>query len=190
MLIGTLTQNKMTVVEGWVGGKYRSRAPLKGDLCPEALDVLCTAVSVNSTAVLINSKESKEIIVSGSKTEGAMLLMLSSSFGVDYAPIRAASFNASRGDRLFTFSSARKRMSVLMVNGSKKKSGVSFTKGAAEVIVACSTRYTLSYSILFYSCILEILWKQIMKDDYNSLWANFFFFGTSAIFWSFPMLFL
>ena len=143
LLSGTLTQNKMTVVEGWVGGKYRSRAPLKGDLCPEALEVLCTAISVNSTAVLINSKESREVIVSGSKTEGAMLLMVSSSFGVDYAPIRASSFNASRGDRLFTFSSARKRMSVLMVNGSKKKSGVSYTKGAAEVIVACSTRYIL-----------------------------------------------
>ena len=57
------------------------------------------------------SKESREVIVSGSKTEGAMLLMVSSSFGVDYAPIRASSFNASRGDRLFTFSSARKRMS-------------------------------------------------------------------------------
>ena len=67
--------------------------------------------------------------------------MLKNSFGVDYAPLRAASFDVRRGDRLFTFSSERKRMSVLMVNGSKKNSGVSYTKGASEVVVACCTRY-------------------------------------------------
>ena len=122
-----------------MGGKYRPTAPSKSDLSPDALEVLCSAISVNSTAVLIRGSESGEVIVSGSKTEGALLLMLSTSFGVDYGPIRASSFDARRGDRLFTFSSARKRMSVLMVNG-KKKSGISYTKGAAEVIVACSTR--------------------------------------------------
>ena len=53
MSTGTLTQNKMTVVEGWVGGKHRHSAPQKGDLRQDALEVLCMAVSVNSTAVLI-----------------------------------------------------------------------------------------------------------------------------------------
>jgi magnesium-transporting ATPase (P-type) len=80
------------------------------------------------------------MIVGGSKTEGALLLMLKSVFDVDYAPIRASSFDVRRGDRLFTFSSERKRMSVLMVNGTKKDSGVSYTKGAAEVVVGCCTR--------------------------------------------------
>eukprot|EP00596_Hydrurales_sp_CCMP1899_P000185 CAMPEP_0119037592 /NCGR_PEP_ID=MMETSP1177-20130426/6038_1 /TAXON_ID=2985 /ORGANISM="Ochromonas sp, Strain CCMP1899" /LENGTH=1002 /DNA_ID=CAMNT_0006999077 /DNA_START=43 /DNA_END=3048 /DNA_ORIENTATION=- len=141
---GTLTQNKMTVVEGWVGGKYKNEAPGKEDISAECMDVLCKAISVNSTAVLINNSSSHETIVSGSKTEGALLMMLLTSFNVDYAPIRASSFNASRGDRLFTFSSARKKMSVLMINGVKKNSGVSYTKGAAEVIVACSTRYVNS----------------------------------------------
>lgn len=136
----------MTVVAGWYGGKYRSSPPSKGDLSPDALKMLCAAVSVNSTAVLIKSNDTNEVIISGSKTEGAMLQMISTSFGVDYTPIRSASFDAKRGDRLFTFSSARKRMSVLMINGSKKNSGVSFTKGAAEVIVACSTRYDTSTS--------------------------------------------
>lgn len=50
---GTLTQNKMTVVEGWVAGKYRPKPLSKGDISEEAADVLCTAISVNSTAVLI-----------------------------------------------------------------------------------------------------------------------------------------
>lgn len=139
---GTLTQNKMTVVEGWVGGKYKTVAPVKEDISAEAIDALCIAISVNSTAVLIKNSSSNEPIVSGSKTEGALLIMLKTSFNVDYAPIRASSFNAGRGDRLFTFSSARKKMSVLMINGSKKNSGVSYTKGAAEVIVACATRYS------------------------------------------------
>jgi magnesium-transporting ATPase (P-type) len=67
--------------------------------------------------------------------------MLKSVFDVDYAPIRASSFDVRRGDRLFTFSSERKRMSVLMVNGTKKDSGVSYTKGAAEVVVGCCTRW-------------------------------------------------
>ena len=89
---------------------------------------------------LPQSQDSAEMIVGGSKTEGALLMMIANSFNVDYAPLRASSFDTRRGDRLFTFSSARKRMSVLLVNG-KRKSGMSYTKGAAEVILACSTRY-------------------------------------------------
>ena len=50
---GTLTQNKMTVVEGWVAGRYRSTVPGRAEMSAEAARVLCTAISVNSTAVLI-----------------------------------------------------------------------------------------------------------------------------------------
>ena len=102
------------------------------------------------------------MIVGGSKTEGALLNMIASSFNTDYAALRSTSFDVRRGDRLFTFSSARKRMSVLMVNGTKRNSGVSYTKGAAEVIVQCSTRYVyyklkcklfITITIYFYYCI-------------------------------------
>jgi Ca2+-transporting ATPase len=158
---GTLTQNKMTVVEGWVGGKYKNEAPVKEDISVEAMEGLCKAISVNSTAVLINNSSSHETIVSGSKTEGALLMMLLTSFNVDYAPIRASSFNARRGDRLFTFSSARKKMSVLMINGVKKNSGVSYTKGAAEVIVACATRYS-AINMYIYIYIHTGLYRSIL----------------------------
>lgn len=60
---GTLTQNKMTVVEGWVAGKYRPTPLGKGDISEEAADVLCTAISVNSTAVLIKVRTYVESLV-------------------------------------------------------------------------------------------------------------------------------
>ena len=55
---GTLTQNKMTVVEGWVAGKYRASLPTSADISAEAAGILCTAISVNSTAVLIKVRQS------------------------------------------------------------------------------------------------------------------------------------
>ena len=51
---GTLTQNKMTVVEAWVAGKHHRTKVPGGEDVPETLrNALCVGIAVNSTAVLI-----------------------------------------------------------------------------------------------------------------------------------------
>lgn len=110
--------------------------------------MISKAISVNSTAVLIQNIGSTEVIVSGSKTEGALLTMLNFSFGVDYINVRTNAFNVKRGDRLFTFSSARKKMSVLLVNGNKKGTGVSYTK-------VCFFYISLHYFLFLLDCLLR-----------------------------------
>ena len=212
---GTLTQNKMTVVEAWVAGTHhRTKVPGVEDV-PESLkNALCVGIAVNSTAVLITPTGTPCIslfvcvsvfisidfqplihhrltlipfnnscfsffslidggppLVSGSKTEGALLMMIASSFGQDYIPIRATCFDASLGDRLFTFSSARKCMTALLASGSKQppKSkatntvspltmvpgvgqegvGVAYTKGASEVILKRCVSYTAQNGQVF-----------------------------------------
>lgn len=51
---GTLTQNKMTVVEAWVAGKhYHTKVPGSEDVPATLKDALCVGIAVNSTAVLI-----------------------------------------------------------------------------------------------------------------------------------------
>ena len=72
---------------------------------------------MNSTASLLKDPSGKlPTEVLGNKTEGALLLLLASNdFQVDYAVKRAEGFDAKRGDKMFTFSSERKRMSVLLV---------------------------------------------------------------------------
>ena len=91
--------------------------------------------------IFIYTGQPKELpIVNGSKTEGALLVMIDDKFNADYVSIRGR-FDATRGDRLITFSSLRKRMTVILVNGANKKSGISYTKGAAEIILERSTKY-------------------------------------------------
>merc|ERR1711967_148166 len=101
---GTLTQNKMTVVEGWVCGKQRKPfpSPIDKDIISESVqEVLCEGISVNSTASLVvknndnnnNNGDNDSIEVLGSKTEGALLTMISKNFNNDYELRRSQGFD-------------------------------------------------------------------------------------------------
>jgi calcium-translocating P-type ATPase len=140
---GTLTQNRMTVVEAWVGGKSFPAAPRADQLPAEVVEFIAEGVSVNSTVNVLAGKKGEPPVVNGNKTEGALVMMVGAQLGQDYIPLRTR-FNAVRGDRLLTFSSSRKRMSVVLANGKYggAKSGICYTKGAAEIIVACCEKYT------------------------------------------------
>jgi magnesium-transporting ATPase (P-type) len=169
---GTLTQNRMTVVRGWVQGEvYGDKNSGKNmselsHLSRKTIDYLCEGISVNSTANLLHPDSTGNPTVAGSKTEGALLVLIQERFQSNYVALRGH-FDASRGDRLLTFSSARKRMSVLLLhdiaasssNGSKPTSksssnkrnnnggssganGVLYTKGAAEMILQLASKYT------------------------------------------------
>ena len=114
---GTLTENRMTVVECWLGDVFHKKElPTSQDVPAAIREVLIRGLSCNSTANLITDHDGK-IEVSGNKTEGALLLMIRDLFDADYTPVRAIHFDSDRGDRLFTFSSKRKCMSVLLLGG-------------------------------------------------------------------------
>ena len=143
----------MTVVEGWVCGKQHKPFPssIDKDIISESVqEVLCEGISVNSTASLVvknndnnnNNGDNDSIEVLGSKTEGALLTMISKNFNNDYKLRRSQGFDTARGDRLFTFSSERKRMSILQVADKGKYQHTLYTKGASEVVVGLCKAYT------------------------------------------------
>jgi len=137
---GTLTQNRMTVVEAWAGGRhFASAPPSASDVSAAYSKIIVEGVSVNSTAVLL--KSSSGTIVSGSSTEGALLLMITNGFDADYTEVRSDNFNESYGDKLFTFTSARKCMSALVMNSKRSTSGRVYTKGASEALLAKCASY-------------------------------------------------
>ena len=154
---GTLTENRMTVVEAWCGGTYYEKSPPSSTSLPEILtQVISVNSSVNSTANLMKSEvPGGPPIVSGSSTEAALLQMIKTYYNLDYIKLRDNHFDPARGDRLFTFSSARKCMSALVLNASSgtsnghsngsstkvKQSGRLYTKGAAEIIVTRCDSY-------------------------------------------------
>lgn len=152
---GTLTQNRMTVVQAWLQGALieDTRVLNETQVHRRTLDFLCEGISVNSTATLLYETDSKtnnnnnnnnNVTVAGSKTEGALLVLIQERFKANYATLRQR-FDAQRGDRLLTFSSARKRMSVLLLNNNNnngKKSGILYTKGASEMVLQLATHFT------------------------------------------------
>jgi Ca2+-transporting ATPase len=136
---GTLTQNRMTVVEGWICGQYCEDINKLQDVSPKVQLLISEGISVNSTANIMF--DANPPVVVGNKTEGALVLFIKSLFESDYVSLRK-NFDSSRGDRLLTFSSARKRMSVVLMNDFYGKgTGVVYTKGASEVIVERCREY-------------------------------------------------
>lgn len=135
---GTLTQNRMTVVAGWVADEFVDGA----NGCPQFPDTVAQnaivrkfisqGISINSTASLTSDKLNDVV---GSKTEGALLKLLRDSFKVNYVPVRASGFDASAGDRLYTFSSERKTMSVFLCDSDRAcgDTSVAFVEESKEV---------------------------------------------------------
>ena len=122
---GTLTENRMTVTEAWVGGSvvgYRNTEPVpvggaatssNWNATPSPLRALLRDhLALNSTAItFLTPKGAKE--VKGSKTEGAGI-MLVESFGASPLEIRASVEAEGAMVRQYTFSSERKMMSTLV----------------------------------------------------------------------------
>ena len=137
---GTLTMNRMTVVSGWFAGvkvvdadtEACGNALKGGALSGAATSMIVNGMCLNTTAAL--SREPSPTVI-GNKTEGALLLLLHS-FGEDAAARKKEGLDTSgRGDKVFPFSSAKKRMSVLL-RGKQQRSTL-LTKGAAESILDC-----------------------------------------------------
>lgn len=140
---GTLTENRMTVVEGWISGKSFKEIPMKRKLDPFSQYLLTQSISINSKAIVNGVGERNPEFI-GNKTEGALLVFCYQSLGVDYTTVR----DSTEVVKLYTFSSARKRMSsIVAIDEAARSAGKAplpyrlYCKGASEIILArCSTQ--------------------------------------------------
>ncbi|RHY14175.1 hypothetical protein DYB36_001682 [Aphanomyces astaci] len=131
---GTLTTNRMTVMESFVGkSAFTSAASLRLQASADTKDILTKSICLNSTAEILPPKQvGGQPEHTGNKTECA-LLQFAADLGVQYADVRKENALV----RMITFSSAKKRMSVV-VPLSETKVRV-FTKGASEIVLGLCT---------------------------------------------------
>ncbi|XP_027128326.1 plasma membrane calcium-transporting ATPase 1-like [Larimichthys crocea] len=131
---GTLTMNRMTVVQTYIAGRYYKKVP-EPDLIPaKILELLVMGIGVNcayTTKIMPPEKEGGLPRQVGNKTECA-LLGFSLDLRRDYQTIR----NEIPEEKLFkvyTFNSVRKSMSTVLKNhdGSYRM----FSKGASEILL-------------------------------------------------------
>ncbi|GLI62465.1 hypothetical protein VaNZ11_005095 [Volvox africanus] len=131
---GTLTENRMTVVKGWFGGRKYDTAPRENDLDPVLLEELKMNCALNSKATFKIEKDGRMEFV-GNRTECALLLFMNRELGSDYNAYRK-SFEKSV-EKVYGFSSAKKMASVLVrLSGNYRL----YNKGAAEWVLKRCTR--------------------------------------------------
>jgi calcium-translocating P-type ATPase len=140
---GTLTENRMTVVEGWFGDENISQEQFasKGAVSDKVRKVIAEQVAVNRTAYLIqhdpNGKLMDRPIVIGNKTEGALIHMIKN-WGFDYEEVKGNIFSVER-DKIFSFNSGKKRSTAIIhrPDGSVRV----YCKGASEWLLNDCTMY-------------------------------------------------
>jgi Ca2+ transporting ATPase len=136
---GTLTTNDMTVAAVVIGTDFvdLSRVGLNArTFVPEYLALLKEAMCVNSTAYMTPDPENpNKMVETGSKTEIAMLKMLTELGHGDYLEVRDQYMK--RDHKLFPFSSARKRSSIVITLSDDSQRV--HVKGASEVILSLCT---------------------------------------------------
>ncbi|KAE9019043.1 Plasma membrane calcium-transporting ATPase 4 [Phytophthora rubi] len=127
---GTLTTNRMTVMKVWIGDtEFSSATESINSLSDELKEALCHGIAINSTAEILPPKVENGLPEhTGNKTECALIQYIRDA-GVEYADIRADNEIV----HMLTFSSAKKRMSVVVSRGASKCRV--YTKGATEIVV-------------------------------------------------------
>jgi len=125
---GTLTQNRMAVVEAWAGGRELPRAPARGDLGSADEQLLCEGIAVNSKAFLIEEEGGGAAVI-GNRTEGALLLLLRD-WGVDAAALRESTPVVAIGG----FTAQRKMSSAAIAEPGGGRCRL-HVKGAAEIVL-------------------------------------------------------
>ncbi|KAK5919519.1 hypothetical protein CgunFtcFv8_023407 [Champsocephalus gunnari] len=131
---GTLTMNRMTVVQVFVTGHYYKGLPRLKDIPASAMDLLTTGIGVNcayTSKILAPEKDGGLPSQIGNKTECA-LLGFSLKLDQHYQAIRKKIPEESLF-KVYTFNSERKSMSTVLYNpdGSYRM----FSKGASEILL-------------------------------------------------------
>lgn len=136
---GTLTMNRMTVVQAYVGDTHYKTVPEPEVIKPETLEIMVNSISINSaytTKILPPEKEGGLPRHVGNKTECA-LLGLVLDLKRDYQPIRDE-VPEEKMYKVYTFNSSRKSMSTVLKNadGGFRM----YSKGASEIILRKCSR--------------------------------------------------
>ncbi|XP_068442911.1 plasma membrane calcium-transporting ATPase 1 isoform X2 [Clinocottus analis] len=131
---GTLTMNRMTVVQAFIGEKHYKKLPEPENIPASILDILILGIAVNcayTTKIMSPEKEGGLPRQVGNKTECA-LLGFSTDLKRDYQAIRNE-IPEEKLHKVYTFNSVRKSMSTVlkMADGSYRM----FSKGASEILL-------------------------------------------------------
>ncbi|XP_061075245.1 plasma membrane calcium-transporting ATPase 4 isoform X1 [Conger conger] len=136
---GTLTMNRMTVVQAYVGDTHYRTVPEPDALKPETLELMVNSIAVNSaytTKILPPEREGGLPRHVGNKTE-CSLLGLVLELKRDYQPVRDE-VPEEKLYKVYTFNSSRKSMSTVLQNpdGSFRM----YSKGASEIVLRKCSR--------------------------------------------------
>ncbi|KAM9334671.1 plasma membrane calcium-transporting ATPase 1 isoform 3-T3 [Symphorus nematophorus] len=131
---GTLTMNRMTVVQAYIAEKHYKKVPEPENIPTSTLDILILGIAVNcayTTKIMPPEKEGGLPRQVGNKTECA-LLGFSNDLKRDYQAIRVE-IPEEKLYKVYTFNSVRKSMSTVlkMADGSYRM----FSKGASEILL-------------------------------------------------------
>ncbi|XP_036696497.1 plasma membrane calcium-transporting ATPase 3 isoform X8 [Balaenoptera musculus] len=131
---GTLTTNRMTVVQSYLGDTHYKEVPAPSVLTPKILDLLVHAISINSaytTKILPPEKEGALPRQVGNKTECALLGFVLD-LKRDFQPVREQ-IPEDKLYKVYTFNSVRKSMSTVICtpDGGFRL----FSKGASEILL-------------------------------------------------------
>ncbi|XP_041129792.1 plasma membrane calcium-transporting ATPase 2-like isoform X2 [Polyodon spathula] len=131
---GTLTTNRMTVVQAYVGDTHYKEIPDPDALPAKTLDLIIYSISINSaytTKILPPDKDGGLPRQVGNKTECGLLGFILD-LKRDYQPIRNQ-IPEEKLYKVYTFNSVRKSMST--VTKLPNRSFRMYSKGASEIIL-------------------------------------------------------
>ncbi|XP_078276464.1 LOW QUALITY PROTEIN: plasma membrane calcium-transporting ATPase 1-like [Rhinoraja longicauda] len=136
---GTLTMNRMTVVQSYIGETHYKKTPAPDALLPKVMERLVNGIAVNSaytTKILPPEKEGGLPRHVGNKTECALLGFVLA-LKQDYQAVRNE-IPEEKLYKVYTFNSARKSMSTVLKNadGSFRM----YSKGASEILLRKCTK--------------------------------------------------
>ncbi|KAM6982895.1 plasma membrane calcium-transporting ATPase 3b isoform 3-T3 [Tautogolabrus adspersus] len=131
---GTLTTNRMTVVQSFLGDVHHRVVPDPGQVNPRTLDLLVNAIAINSaytSKILPPDVEGGLAKQVGNKTECGLLGFVLD-LQHDYSPVREQ-IPEERLYKVYTFNSVRKSMSTVikLPDGSFRL----YSKGASEILL-------------------------------------------------------
>ena len=117
---GTLTENRMTVVEGFFADCIFNDVEFRtadDELSQEAQQIIIENSCINRVAYIMDTdKDGNELdrpAIIGNKTEGA-LMMMSRAWGTNEETCKKELFSEEKGDKIFAFNSSKKRSSAIV----------------------------------------------------------------------------
>ncbi|XP_040484384.1 plasma membrane calcium-transporting ATPase 2 isoform X1 [Ursus maritimus] len=131
---GTLTTNRMTVVQAYIGDVHYKEIPDPSSINAKTMELLVNAIAINSaytTKILPPEKEGALPRQVGNKTECGLLGFVLD-LKQDYEPVRSQ-MPEEKLYKVYTFNSVRKSMST--VTKLPDESFRMYSKGASEIVL-------------------------------------------------------